>query len=32
MAAGNLGETNNKGFEIELKHANHIGKDFYLFS
>lgn len=28
MAAGNLGETNNKGFEIELKHANHIGKDF----
>lgn len=29
MAAGNLGETRNKGFEIELKHANHIGNDFY---
>lgn len=29
MAAGNLGETQNKGYEIELKHANHIGKDFF---
>lgn len=29
MAAGNLGQTKNKGFEIELKHANHIGKDFF---
>ncbi|GAO29067.1 TonB-dependent receptor [Geofilum rubicundum JCM 15548] len=28
MAAGNLGETKNSGFEIELKHANHIGQDF----
>jgi TonB-linked SusC/RagA family outer membrane protein len=28
MAAGNLGETSNKGFEIELKHFNRIGKDF----
>lgn len=28
MAAGNLGKTINKGFEIELKHSNHIGKDF----
>lgn len=28
MAAGNLGETVNSGFEIELKHNNHIGKDF----
>lgn len=27
MAAGNLGETKNSGFEIELKHANHIGED-----
>ena len=32
MAAGNLGETNNKGFEIELKHANHIGKDFTYYA
>ena len=29
MAAGNLGKTQNKGYEIELKHANHIGKDFF---
>lgn len=29
MAAGNLGETKNSGFEIELKHVNKIGKDFY---
>ena len=28
MAAGNLGETVNSGFEIELKHNNHIGKEF----
>ena len=28
MAPGNLGETKNAGYEIELKHANHIGKDF----
>ena len=28
MAAGNLGETKNRGFEIELKHFNSIGKDF----
>lgn len=28
MAAGNLGKTINKGFEIELKHSNRIGKDF----
>ena len=28
MAAGNLGETKNKGLEIELKHFNRIGKDF----
>lgn len=28
MAAGNLGETKNQGYEIELHHANHIGKDF----
>ncbi len=28
MAAGNLGETKNQGFEIELKHNNRIGKDF----
>lgn len=27
MAAGNLGETRNGGYEIELKHANNIGKD-----
>ena len=29
MAAGNLGKTENKGFELELKHNNRIGKDFY---
>lgn len=28
MAAGNLGKTTNKGYEIELKHHNTIGKDF----
>lgn len=28
MAAGNLGETVNSGFEIELKHNNRIGEDF----
>ena len=28
MAAGNLGETKNSGFELELHHNNHIGKDF----
>ncbi len=28
MAAGNLGETKNAGYEIELKHNNRIGKDF----
>ena len=28
MAAGNLGETKNQGYEIELHHTNHIGKDF----
>lgn len=28
MAAGNLGKTINKGYEIELKHHNTIGKDF----
>lgn len=28
MAVGNLGETTNKGYEIELHHADHIGKDF----
>lgn len=28
LAAGNLGETKNSGYEIELKHANHIGNDF----
>ena len=28
MAAGNLGETKNSGFEIDLKHANSIGEDF----
>jgi len=28
MAAGNLGETKNQGFEIELHHRNTIGKDF----
>ncbi len=29
MAAGNLGKTKNSGFEIELKHASHIGDDFH---
>lgn len=28
MAAGNLGETKNQGYEIELHHRNKIGKDF----
>ena len=28
MAAGNLGETKNSGYEIELKHANDIGENF----
>ena len=28
MAAGNLGETKNQGFEVELHHSNTIGKDF----
>jgi TonB-linked SusC/RagA family outer membrane protein len=28
MAAGNLGETKNQGYEIELHHNNHIGQDF----
>nr|MBP7473475.1 TonB-dependent receptor [Prevotella sp.] len=28
MAAGNLGETKNSGYEIELHHNNNIGKDF----
>ena len=28
MAAGNLGKTQNKGYELELHHFNHIGKDF----
>lgn len=28
LAAGNLGETKNAGYEIELHHANHIGEDF----
>lgn len=27
MAAGNLGQTKNSGYEIELKHANTIGQD-----
>lgn len=31
MAAGNLGETKNSGYEIELKHSNHIGGDFQYF-
>ncbi len=26
--AGNLGKTQNKGYELELHHFNHIGKDF----
>lgn len=29
MAAGNLGETKNSGFEFELKHNNRIGKNLY---
>ena len=28
MAAGNLGKTQNKGFEIELKHNNRINDDW----
>lgn len=28
MAAGNLGKTKNRGYEIELKHAHRLGKDF----
>jgi len=28
MAAGNLGETKNSGYEIELKYNNRIAKDF----
>jgi len=28
MAAGNLGESKNKGFEIELHHSKLIGQDF----
>ncbi|MDR0543251.1 MAG: TonB-dependent receptor [Dysgonamonadaceae bacterium] len=28
LAAGNLGETKNAGFEIDLKHRNRIGKNF----
>ncbi len=28
MAAGNLGETKNSGYEIELHHHNSVGKDF----
>ena len=28
MAPGNLGKTKNSGYEIELKHSNHIGNDF----
>lgn len=28
MSAGNIGEVVNRGFEIELKHFNRIGKDF----
>lgn len=28
MAAGNLGKTENDGYEIELKHINRIGNDF----
>lgn len=29
MAAGNLGETKNSGYEIELKHNNWITKDLF---
>lgn len=28
MASGNLGETKNTGFEIDIKHNNRIGNDF----
>jgi TonB-linked SusC/RagA family outer membrane protein len=28
MSAGNLGETKNSGFEVELRYAKNIGKDF----
>lgn len=28
MAAANLGETSNRGYEIELKHNNRIGENF----
>lgn len=28
MAAGNLGKTKNSGYELELKYADRIGKDF----
>lgn len=28
MAAGNLGETRNSGYELELHHVNRIGRDF----
>ncbi|HYQ57791.1 MAG TPA: TonB-dependent receptor [Draconibacterium sp.] len=31
MAAGNLGESKNSGYEIELRHANNIGSDFDYF-
>ncbi|MDR3188284.1 MAG: TonB-dependent receptor [Prevotellaceae bacterium] len=27
MAAGNLGETKNQGFEVELRHAKKVGED-----
>ncbi len=29
MAAGNLGKTKNSGYEIELRHMNNIGSDFF---
>ncbi|MDR1341986.1 MAG: TonB-dependent receptor [Prevotellaceae bacterium] len=28
MAAGNLGQTQNQGYEVELRHNNSVGKDF----
>ena len=28
MAAGNLGETKNKGYEVELKYNDQVGSDF----
>jgi TonB-linked SusC/RagA family outer membrane protein len=28
MAAGNLGKTQNQGYEVELRHAKNIDKDF----